>query len=120
MIQLLDYMGKQIYYLDISQYDINSIDKIEEEMNEAKELIANDPSKACLAITDVSGVVFNTQIADLFKDYAKHNTPYVKASALVGIGGVQKVILMAVKRLTGRDFYLANTLEEAKEWVVKA
>ena len=52
-------------------------------------------------------------------EYASHNTPYIKASALVGVSGVQKVVLAAIKALTGRDFYLADTMEEAQEWLVQ-
>lgn len=54
----------------------------------------------------------------MIKEYAQHNTPYVKASAVVGISGWAKVILTAIKTATGRDFHIAVTMEEAKEWLV--
>jgi hypothetical protein len=52
------------------------------------------------------------------KEYAQHNTPYVKASAVVGISGWSKIILIAIKTVTGRDFYLADSMEEAQEWLI--
>jgi len=118
MVDIIHYKGREICYLDVSMMSTKDIQKIEEEMDRAKKLIATKPPKSAFMITNVTNVIFNSQMSELFKEYANHNTPYVKASALVGIGGIQKVVLAAVKRLTGRDYYLANTLEEAKEWII--
>jgi len=61
---------------------------------------------------------FDTQIAAIMGEYADHNTPYIKASALVGISGVQKIVFWRnSKQLWGEDFYLTDTIEEAQEWL---
>jgi hypothetical protein len=86
---------------------------------QAKQNIRQYPLKSALVITNVINTGFDTEVSGIIKEYAQHNTPYVKASAVVGISGWSKIILMAIKTVTGRDFYLANTLEEAKEWLVK-
>jgi hypothetical protein len=92
---------------------------MKEHVNAAKEVIRQYSSKSALLITDVTDTKFDAGISSIIKEYAQHNTPYVKASALVGVAGMQKVILSAVKRLTGRDYYLANTMDEAIEWLIK-
>lgn len=117
MIEVMNYNGKEIYYLDASELTTNNIQEIREDMEKVKKLVSSKPPKSALMITNVTNVRFNSEMVDMFKEYANHNTPYVKASALVGVSGIQKVVLSAVKTLTGRDFYLANSLEEAKEWV---
>ena len=72
-----------------------------------------------LVITKVINTGFDTEVAGIMKEYAQHNTPYVKASAVVGISGWSKIILIAIKTVTGRDFYLADSMEEAQEWLIK-
>lgn len=119
MIEVMHYDGKEIYYLDASDLTTNNIQEIREDMEKIKKLISSKPPKSVLMITNVTNVRFNSEMVEIFKEYANHNTPYVKASALVGVNGIQKVVLNTVKKLTGRDYYLANSLEEAKKWVVR-
>jgi hypothetical protein len=115
----LNYKGKTIFCMDIA--DLQSKDKLEflEHVKHAKEIIRKHPTKSLLVITKVINTGFDTEVANIIKEYAQHNTPYVKASVVVGIAGWSKIILTAIKTLTGRDFYLADTMEEAKEWLVK-
>jgi hypothetical protein len=115
----LTHKGKTILCLDIAGLQIKDKPKFYEFVERAKEIIRNQPPKSLLVITKVTDTGFDTQIAGLIKEYAQHNTPYVKASAVVGIAGWAKIILTAIKTATGRDFYLADTMEEAQEWLVQ-
>ncbi|MDI9482659.1 MAG: hypothetical protein QM315_05695, partial [Bacillota bacterium] len=101
------YEGNEILCLDISNSTSKDKEKIEEHVNLAKEAVKQYPPKSALMITNVTNTGFDSAVSSLIKEYAQHNTPYVKASALVGISGLQKVILTAVKKITGRDYYLA-------------
>jgi hypothetical protein len=115
----LNHHGKSILCLDIA--DLKTQDKADfhKHIASAKARIQKQPQKSMLVITNVTNIRFDTEMANGIKDYAAHNTPYVKASALVGVAGLQKVIVQAVKKFTGRDFYLADTMEDAIEWLVK-
>lgn len=113
------YEGKEIICLDISNCTTKDKEKIEEQVKLAKEAVKQCHPKSALMITNVSNTSFDSNVSSIIKEYAQHNTPYVKASALVGVSGLQKIILSAVKKLTGRDYYLADTVEEAMEWLVK-
>jgi len=115
----LNYEGKTILCMDIA--GLQSKDKPEflEYVKRAKEIIRKQPPKSLLVITKVTNTGFDTEVAGIIKEYAQHNTPYVKASAVVGIAGWAKIILTAVKALTGRDFHITDTMEEAQEWLVK-
>ncbi len=108
-----------IVCLDIADLQIKDKALLIDAVERAKEIIRKRPAKSALVITKVTETKFDTEIANISKEYARHNTPYVKASAVVGIAGWAKIILTAVKTLTGRDFYLADTMEEAQEWLVK-
>ena len=115
----LTYKGKNILCMDIAGLQSKDKPKFLECVGQAKEIIRKQPPKSLLVITKVIHTGFDTEVAGIIKEYAQHNTPFVKASAIVGITGWSKVILAAVKALTGRDFYLADTMEDAQEWLVK-
>jgi hypothetical protein len=115
----LDHKGKTIVCLDIAGLQSRDKPEFHKLVAQAKQNIQKYSPKSALVITNVINTGFDTEVSGIIKEYAQHNTPYVKASAIVGIVGWSKVILMAVKAVTGRDFYLANTMEEAKEWLVK-
>jgi hypothetical protein len=85
----------------------------------AEEQIRKHSHKSLLLITNVTDTGFDTEVSAIMGEYAVHNTPYIKASALVGVSGVQKVVLAAIKFLTGRNFYLTDTVEEAQEWLIQ-
>ena len=115
----IKYKGKIILCMDIA--GLQSKDKPEflDCVGKAKEIIRKQPPKSLLVITKVTDTGFDSEVANIIKEYAQHNTPYVKASAVVGIAGWSKIILTAIKTLTGRDFHLADTMEDAQEWLVQ-
>ena len=115
----LNYEGKMILCLDIAGLQSKDKPEFHEHIKRAKEIIRKQPPKSFLVITKVTNTGFDTEVANIIKEYAQHNTPYVKASAVVGISGWQKIILTAIKTLTGRDFHMTDTMEEAQEWLVK-
>ena len=115
----IKHQNKSIVCLDIADLQIKDKQLLVDLVRQAKDIIRKRPAKSALVITKVTETKFDTEIANIIKEYAQHNTPYVKASAIVGIAGWAKIILAAIKTLTGRDFYLANTMEEAQEWLVK-
>jgi hypothetical protein len=113
-----NYKDKTILCMDIANLQSKDKPEFRKHVGHAKELIRKYPPKSLLVITKVTDTGFDSEVAAIIKEYAQHNTPYVKASAVVGIAGWAKIILAAIKTLTGRDFYLADTMDEAKEWLV--
>lgn len=116
-ISFVNYNGKKILYLNFSnsrqpQELIGSID-------EAKLLVAKQQLKSLLVITDVSDSLFPSELVNAMKDLAKHNAPYVKASAIIGITGLKKYIFNTVLQLTGRKITAFDDLFSAKNWLVQ-
>ena len=114
-----NYKGKSILCLDVAGLKLKDKPEFQKLVEDAKDQIRNHPPKSLLIITNVTDTGFDTQVAAIMGEYADHNTPFVKASALVGVSGVQKVVLAAIKAMIGRDFYLADTMEEAEEWLIQ-
>jgi hypothetical protein len=115
----LKYKDKSILCLDVAGLKLKDKEEFKKLVEFAEEEIRIHPPQSLLLITDVTDTGFDTEVSAVMGEYAMHNTPYVKASALVGVSGVQKVVLAAIKALTGRNFYLADTKEEAQEWLIQ-
>jgi hypothetical protein len=115
----LNYKGKNILCVDVAGLKLKDKLELQKHIEYAEEQIQKYPPKSLLIITIFTETGFDTQVAAIMGEFAGHNTSYVKASALVGVSGVQKVVLAAIKAITGRDFFLADTIEEAQEWLIQ-
>ena len=118
-VELINHNGKEIVALDFSNVNVNEKEIMKISVEKAKGIIASKPQKSVLVLTNLTNTGFDLEVSGIMKEYANHNTPYVKASALVGVSGLQKIILNAVKKLTGREYYLFDKKEEALDWLVK-
>lgn len=62
---------------------------------------------------------FDTETVDILKEFTASNKPYVKASAVVGIKGLKKMMLDLVSKFSGRTFKQCDTREEAAKWLAQ-
>ncbi len=115
-VQKTNHQGKQILIFDFALKDKETVFKI---LEEGKTEVAKHPLSSLYVLTDVSGLRFNTDISEAFKDFAAHNKPYIKASALVGITGLQKIAYTAIMTFTKRNIPIFPTREEALNWLAK-
>lgn len=115
-VRFVKYRGKQILLMDYSYCD--SFDEIYATLTLSRTISAKLPPKSALALTDVSGSNFDKKIVDAFMETAKHNAPYFRASATVGVTGLKKVILPIIAKFSGRNIHPFDTREEAMAWLV--
>lgn len=88
-------------------------------LKEARAVIGTQPPRSLRLLTDVTGVGFNTKAVEEVKRYSAFNTPYVKASAIVGVSRLARVIFDAVVKVIGRDVVSFGTEAEALDWLAK-
>lgn len=113
--QVTVHRDKQILIADFSH------SKPEEQLvafPEIQQEISARPPKSVLLLTDVTGAVYNGESARGIKEWASKNTPFIKASAVVGATGFLATILAGIRLFTGRDIRAFGTREEAMEWLV--
>lgn len=84
----------------------------------ARKLIARQPVGEALVLTDITGSKFTDAAVDALTKLAERNRPFVKASALVGLSPLTRVIFRAVVALTRRDIRAFGTREEAIEYLL--
>jgi hypothetical protein len=112
-----EHKGKKILYMDFAY---SKYSEILQAIQEATEIIEKEPAFSILGLVDVRQSPFNREVATGLKDFASHNKPYMKVSAVVGVEGIKMVIFNAVLKFTGRkNLVLKDTIEEAKDWLVE-
>lgn len=116
-VQFITHKGKRILYQSVEGG--KSADDNIAVFDEAERIIKMQPEKSVLLLTNVTGAHYNTDAAERLKLFSSAVTPYVIASAAVGVGGIKRVILMSLVRISGRDIRMFDSIEEAKDWLVE-
>jgi len=113
--QPIIYKGRTIIYMDFSNCahasDIRNI------MHESLQYIRSQPPETVLSLSNITGMRFTQEIKDLFNEFIEGNKPYIKASAVIGLNGLQ-LIFNGLLKVTHRDINSFDTDIAAKEWLV--
>ncbi len=70
-----------------------------------------------MVLTDVTEAHYDKEVADAMKEFVKNNTPYVKASAVVGADGVRLILLQTVIFLSRREIKAFPDRNSAMDWL---
>ena len=108
--------GKRILIQDFS--NMRPGEEFRRGIAEAKAFIAGQPPKSVLSVFDATQAFYDTEVLVELKDFTKHNEPYIKASAVVGVTGVASIAVMAVSRFSGRTFKIFDDRVSAMDWLV--
>lgn len=113
--RIINHRNISIVYIDFS--GLRKEEEIYDAMENAQRFVRSHYSKSLYTLTNLSGMHFNTDVYSRFVEYAKGNTPYVKASAVVGMMGLMQIFYNSFLRLTGRKVKACTTELEAKEYL---
>lgn len=101
--QFVDHKGKKILVLDCSSCQPEDFDAI---IDECARVVQSQPENSVLTMTIAGGGMFDSVTVDKLKDLTRDNAPFVRRSAVVGVSGLQKVVLTAVSLFSKRKFNL--------------
>jgi len=113
-VRFLVHKGKQILCIDFSgaspqeTFDVIKV---------AQPLIAKEPPASVRTMTVVAGLHFNNESSKALKEYAAANKPFVKAAAIVGLSGLQRIIYEGMLLFTRRQMSTFGDVESAKDWL---
>lgn len=110
----ISHKGQSILFVDYSNVGPADLDDI---LSQARPMIDASQPNSVRLLSDFTQVTYDKEATAKMKKFAQLNTPYIKASAIVGITGLKKVIYTGVVRATGRNIHLCKTLDEAKDWL---
>ena len=112
----ISHKGKRVLWIDFSKTDDNGVIKA---IAEAKPIIIREPNNSILCIVDATGTKVTRTISAEIKEFTMHNKPFMKMTAVIGIDGIQKVVLTLAIIFTNRKNLIAkNTKDEALEWLI--
>lgn len=116
-IKLVSHQNKRILLYNFS--GLNSTVDAHQLIDYATSYIEKLPHGSVLTLTDISDSNYDKSVTDALKELSKHNKPYVKAGAAVGVTGLKKVMFRGILAFSGRNnIKMFDTVEEAKDWLV--
>ena len=114
-VRFIEHKWRQILLLDFSYC---SPDEALNTMEEARKIIRAQPEATLLILTDVTGGQYNMDVIENLKEFTKGNTPYVRASAVVGLDGLKKAVYNMVVMFSKRKFPVFKDALSAKDWLI--
>lgn len=115
-LRFTEHAGARILYFDFR--DVDKPETLLPLIEDAKALVRREAPKSVLTLTNVAGLRFSGETVAAFKAMVEHNRPYIRASAVVGLSGLHRVIYVAVQRLAGRQIPTFEDEESARAWLV--
>jgi len=113
--QFITRMDKKVCYIDFSE--IKSKEEIFAAIENFKSFIKRQPLKSLFTLTNLTNMYFNTEIYNAITKYAKENDPYVRAGAVVGLGGLMQIFYNSFLKFSGRDVRAFRTEDEAVNYL---
>jgi len=114
-VALVTHKGASIVKVDLSH--TASVEENLEVLEQAKAIIGAKPPRSVLLLTDVTKAFFNARGIAAIKEWSAWNTPYLKASAVLGIWGIYRIVYEAVVKLVGREIVCFDTEADALDWL---
>ncbi len=114
--EIIERNGKHIFYQDFSNCTAHEALVL---VRQARALLEEVVPGSVLGLTVVTGGRFDLNVVEELKQFSKLAGQYFRVTAVVGISGMQRVILIAVEAFTGRKYELFDDEEKAMEWLLQ-
>ena len=115
-IEWLDHKGKKILYIKYT--GLSPSEKLDQ-IDKAVKILSETHKTDNLTLTDMSETFVDEEFLNKSKEQGKISKNYTKKAAIVGIEGIKKLLLKTVNAFSGNPREPFNTIEEAKEWLIK-
>jgi hypothetical protein len=85
---------------------------------EAREFMEKQPKGEALVLTDFTDATFDREVANAMRALAEHHKPWVKASCLVGLSPLMRMVYRSIVALTRRDIHVCELRPEGVAYLV--
>jgi len=116
-VKYLNHKGSEILVQDLT--DSKSIEENVAVFDTTQNLILSKPQGSVLLLTVLINTHYSSQAVDRLKKFSVEVTPYIKASAAVGITGIKRVVYQTLSKLIGRKIHLFDTVDQALDWLAE-
>ena len=108
--------GKRIFIADYSHLNV---EELKAEVAEVEKILCSQPNDSVMCLADVSGTYGTPDTMKVIKGITAKTKFHVHKRAVVGIVGVQKVLLKAINQFSGQETVPFNNYESALDWLVQ-
>jgi hypothetical protein len=108
--------GTRILYQDFRDFG-RDVAALRAEVEAVDREICSQPPNSVLALADMTGTATPIEVVWLFKHSAAATRGYLRKQAVVGLTGVQRVLVQAVARFSGEPMHVFDTRELATAWL---
>lgn len=117
-VRFITHRGHRILFMDYSE--LQDDQEIVRLIEQAKELVAQQPENSVLGLVYVRDANTSNVVKEAMKQGAVHNKPYIKATAVVGMSPMQRLVYEAVRLFSKRENFCAfDDLAPAKDWLLE-
>ncbi|RMH71544.1 MAG: STAS/SEC14 domain-containing protein [Gemmatimonadetes bacterium] len=113
------YQGYHILYLDLSAYVELDFDYYVKQLRKASLIIREQPPKSVRVLTNLTKFKLTKEATEIAIQYTRDNTPYVKASAIVGASPLSRIFINTIQMTIRRKLYAFETEQEALDWLIR-
>ncbi len=113
-VSIVPYKEISIVYTDLSNMQIDEAIK---GINETRGIIPKYPENSVYSMMNISEVRYNVALQNEIAEVAKLNGKHVKATVIVGLSPITKLMAKATIKLTGRKAALFDDVESGKKWL---
>ena len=115
--RFIDHAGKRILLFDFE--GLKEPSESLAEIENAKAFVATQPRRSLRILTNVRDTRYNAAVLQGMKELAKHDEPYVIASAVVGLTGLLRIAYTAITTFSRRNIAVFDNDREALDWLAK-
>lgn len=116
-VQIIQHKGAKIHFGDYS--GLSPGKDMQAVLNKVKALTQAQPENSVLELTDLTDVRFDTDMLSKIREVTTSNAPYVRASAVIGVGGLLHIALDAITRVSRRNVRVFLSKDEALDWLAE-
>jgi len=109
--------GTQYFLADYSQFG-RDVEGLRAEVDSGDAIIEKQPLDSVLVLVDLRNTVTSSQVVSMMKESATRTKGRVQKTAIIGVGGIQRILAAAVARFSREPLSLFDTIEDARDWLV--
>lgn len=114
-IKFILHQGVRLLIFDLSGCRAAEVIEL---IKQAKKVIWSEPEQSVLLATIITNTHFSREVMSELRTYVDTNNRYVRASAVVGVSGLQEIVINALRAEAGREIAVFDDLDKAKDWLL--
>jgi hypothetical protein len=115
--RFIDHQGQRILLFDFE--GLKDPTESLAEIENSKAFVATQPRKSLRILTNVRDTRYNGAVLQGMKELARHDEPYVIASAVVGLTGLLRIAYTAITTFSRRNIAVFDSEKEALDWLAR-